>query len=191
MRVFSSPFFEQLQVRIDINPSDSTLLRLRLHVRGNPPRTISAAGVGGRAKVYAVSALPRAQVVGVTQAQLDAAIDGINDFYIDIWPRYAKYRTSGSDPDDLDGNFVFVFSHVPEEYASANVVQVNFQGIQAYRGAWTPSTSFIIFGFEPTALNNLRNNTGINQTTWQIEITFFQGTTNLGSERTFVVIDRG
>ena len=188
---FSSPFPEHLQVRIDVHPSDATLLRLYLRVRGGTARTISAAGVGGRAKLYGVSALPRAQVVGITQAQLDKAIDGINDFYIDITPRYARFRTSGSDPDDLDGNFVFVFSHVPEEYALANVVEVNFQGIQAYRGAWTPSTSYITFGFEPTSLNNLRNNTGRNQTTWQIEITFFQGTTNLGSERSFVVIDRG
>ena len=177
-----------LRTRIIQHSSDPTLLRFDLYVTGSQTRTFPS---GSTVKVYAVSALPRNQVTGVTRAELDAEIAKINDFYIDITPRYAFMRTSGSTPDDLDGNFVFVFSHVPEEYADANVVEINFQGIQAFRGGWTPSTTYIRFGFEPTSLNNLRNNTGRNQATWQIEITFFNGTTNLGSERTFVVINRG
>ena len=167
--------------------TDSTLVDLGID------RTVGLRDIpaGSQIKVYAVSAVPRSKVDGITQAQLDAAIAGINDFYIDVNPRYAFMRTSGSTPDDLDGNFVFVFSHVPEKYNDANVVSINFQGIIVYRSEWTPSTRYIRFGFEPTALQNLRNNTGRNQAIWQVEITFFNGTTNLGSERTFVVINRG
>ena len=182
-----SPLGPWFRGRIIRDTTDSTLLIFDMYTSGRN-RSLPT---GTSIKLYGVSAVPRSQVDGVTQDQLDAAIDGINDFYIDIIPRHAKFRTSGSDPDALDGNFVFVFSHVPEEYADANVVEINFQGIQAFRGAWTPATRYIKFGFEPTSLNNLRNNTGRNQDIWQIEVTFFQGTTNLGNERSFVVIDRG
>ena len=115
---------------------------------------------------------------------LEAGKVSVDDFYMDITPRYCTL-------DRLSGNFVFVFSHVPAKYATANLVQVNFQGVSAYRGAWTPSTEYILFGLLPTAVQNIRNNTARNQSVWRGAVSFFAGTTNLGEEMFIVAIDRG
>ena len=141
-------------------------------------------------KIYSVSALPRSNVAQVTQAEFDAlkaeveTKQDIEDFYIDITPRYATF-------DDLSGNWMFVFSHVPAKYAEANLIQVNFQGIRAYRGAWNPTTEYILFSMETAAVALIRNNTERNQSVWTGEVSFFKGAEDLGDERFIVAIDRG
>ena len=183
---FDPPFFEQLQVRIDVNPSDSTLLRLYLYVRGSPAREIQTAGVGGRAKVYGVTALRRAEVIGITQAQLDAALEALDVLYIDPNRRYATLA-------DLRKNWVFYFSHVPERYKSANIVSISWDGVIAYKDAWTPSTEYIFFAINPTQLQNLDDvvTQDTSKLLWRVQITFLQGETTLGIETVPIIIDRG
>lgn len=125
--------------------------------------------------------------LAAAEGEIDTLESGkidVDDFYLDITPRYCSL-------DRLSGNFVFVFSHVPSKYSTANIVEVNFQGVSAYRSSWTPSTEYILFGLLPTAVQNIRNNTGRNQLTWQGLVEFFNGTTSLGTERFIVAIDRG
>ena len=67
----------QFQTRVSHDSSDNTLLNFQLYMRGGAARPIGTPS-GAVAKVYGVSALPRSQVVGITQAQLDAATEKVD-----------------------------------------------------------------------------------------------------------------
>ena len=174
----------RISAEIIEHPSDNTLLRLQ--IRNTHARNGSTIVSGTTMRVYGVSALPRSQVDGVTQEQLKSAIDGINDFYIDPNRRYATVE-------DLRKNWVFFFSNVPEEYANANLVSVSWDGVLAYRSAWTPATRYILFSIDPRQINNLIDNANADTSklTWRVQVTFLRNTEALGIEDVPIIIDRG
>lgn len=174
----------RISAEIIEHPTDDTLLRLQ--IRNTHARNGSTIVAGTTMKVYGVSALPRSQVDGVTQEQLDEAIAGINDFYISPNRRYATLA-------DLRKNWVFFFSHVPEEYANANLVSVSWDGVLAYRSSWTPATQYIFFAIDPTQLNNLDNvvTQDTSKLLWRVQVTFMRNTETLGVETVPIIIDRG
>ena len=164
--------------------SDNSLISFRLKNTNNSQRVDIPANT--KIKVYAVSALPRNQVSGITQQQLDAALAALDVLYIDPNRRYAT-------TDDLSKNWVFFFSHVPERYKTANLVIVSWDGVIAYRNSWTPSTEYIFFAIDPVQINNLKDNANMdpNKLLWRVQVTFRQGTTTLGIETVPIIIDRG
>ena len=182
---FSTPISNRLRARIAQNTTDAT--KVRFYLEAAQGVTLPSAAI---IKVYGVAALPRSNVAQVTQAEFDAlkaevdAKQPRDAFYIDVDPRYATF-------DDLDGNFIFVFSHVPDKYKEANLVRVVINGIQAYRSAWDPRTEYILFSMQPPGPENIRDNTARDATHWNVDVDFFKATENLGSERVVIIIDRG
>lgn len=111
----------------------------------------------------------------------------VDDFYIDVWPRYITSERLG-------GNIIFVFSHVPPKYQVANLITVQWDGVPVVpRTAWNPSTEYILFSIGATNLDNLRVALGAspNRESWQVQIRFFNQTVELGLENIPVLIDRG
>ena len=182
---FGSPFPNQIGFIVEAHPTDGTLFRLSINVRGSNSRDTDSA-TGGVFKIYGVSALPRNQIAGITQQQLDAALAALDVLYIDPNRRYATTA-------DLSKNWVFFFSHVPERYKNANLVSISWDGVIAYRNAWTPSTEYIFFAIDPAQINNLIDNanTDTSKLIWRVQVTFLQGTTTLGIEDVPIIIDRG
>ena len=194
---FYSPINQNIRVSIAVNTRDNTLLSLSLTVRGSTARSFPA---GTTCRVYGVQSLTRASRAAVTEADfntLKAAVDTLRtevanklnaeDFYIDVWPRYISSERLG-------GNIIFVFSHVPAKYQTANLIIVEWDGVPVVpRTAWDPSTEYILFSIGATNLDNLRVALGAspNRETWQVQIRFFQQTNFLGIETVPVLIDRG
>lgn len=128
---FTDPFPVQLQAEIDVDPTDSTFLRFFLEIRGNNERTIGAAAQGGRAKVYGVSALPRAQVVGITQEQLTAQlIDALIPTSVEVYPKTVKPTKAAL----LETLFTLEFGKVFPPISTANRVIVTFNGGVVFNG---------------------------------------------------------
>ena len=167
--------------RVRVNVSQDTTNNNRLRIVVNAQRAVRFPA-GTTILVYGVSAVPRSEIVGVTEAELEAKVEEL--FYVDVTPRYATIA-------DLSDNWVLTFSAVPDRFKPANLVEVNFQGVLAYRSAWNPNSEYILFGLLPNAITNITNNTGRNQATWEGQVTFFNGTENLGSKNFVVAIDRG
>ena len=127
----TDPFPVQLQAEIDVDPTDSTFLRFFLEIRGNNERTIGAAAQGGRAKVYGVSALPRAQVVGITQEQLTAQlIDALIPTSVEVYPKTVKPTKAAL----LETLFTLEFGKVFPPVSTANRVIVTFNGGVVFNG---------------------------------------------------------
>lgn len=184
---FSTPLSNRLRTRIIQDPTDATKLNFLLEA--SQAVTMPSASI---VKIYGVTALPRSLVAAVTQAEFDALKAEVDtklnaeDFYIDPDKRYAT-------PAQLSDNWVLYFSHVPTKYQSANLVRVNWDGIPVYAGSWTPSTEYIIFGIDPTQIDNLRTNVTRDgsKPDWLVEVRFFDRSTQLGFESLRILIDRG
>ena len=181
--MFESPFGRRFRGDIRQDGSDDGILNFSLRTTSGGQVSITG---GSIVKIYGVSALPRNQVSGITQQQLDAALAALDILYIDPNRRYATLA-------DLRKNWVFFFSHVPERYKTANVVSISWDGVIAYKDAWTPSTEYIFFAINPTQLQNLDDvvTQDTSKLLWRVQVTFLQGTTTLGIETVPIIIDRG
>ena len=186
---FSDPINQNIRIVISHDATDSDVLNLAIRARGSN-RPIPAGTV---ARVYGVSALPRATVAGVTQSEFDAlkaVVDSklnAEDFYIDPDKRYATL-------DDLSKNWVFVFSHVPAKYSEATHIRVSWDGVIAYNSVWDPTTEYILFSINPTQIPNLADNarTTPSKLIWRVQFSILKNNTELlGIETVPIVINRG
>ena len=186
---FSDPINQNIRIVISHDATDSDVLNLAIRARGSN-RPIPAGTV---ARVYGVTALPRATVAGVTQAEFDAlkaVVDSklnAEDFYIDPNRRYATIA-------DLSENWVFVFSHVPAKYSEATHIRVSWDGVIAYNNVWDPTTEYILFSINPTQIPNLADNarTTPSKLIWRVQFSILKNNTELlGIETVPIVINRG
>lgn len=187
----ATPLNNRLRVSIAQDSTDANVLNLTLNAR-----QAASFPAGTKAKVYGLTSLPRSQVAAVTQDEIDA-LDGrvmalesgkldAEDFYIDVWPRYISSERLG-------GNIIFIFSHVPAKYQTANQIRIMWDGVPVYRNVWNPSTEFVLFSIAASSLDNLRVALGASPSrlAWQVQVRFYRDDVELGLENAPVLIDRG
>ena len=119
-REFGDPT-NRLRVVMAEHPTDNTLVRFGIE---NTRATSLPANT--RLKLYAISAVPRSQVEGITQEQLNAALQ---PFDVDIFPKLTPVT-----PADFVRTFVLEFGRVPPDIASANRLIVTLNGSPIYNG---------------------------------------------------------
>lgn len=120
--------------------------------------------------------------IAQVRSEIPAVVGG-GEFYVDITPRYCRV-------DQLRGILVFVFTNVPAKYNTANLIEVLIDGSRAYRSGWDTNTTYLRFDIIDQTVDNIISNTTPDQAIWDVEVKFLNGQTELGRERTPLIINR-
>ena len=120
--------------------------------------------------------------IAQVRSEIPAVVGG-GEFYVDITPRYCRV-------DQLRGVLVFVFTNVPAKYNTANLIEVLIDGSRAYRSGWDTDTTYLRFDIIEQTVDNIISNTTPDQAIWDVEVKFLNGQTELGRERTPLIINR-
>lgn len=130
---------------------------------------------------------PITEKISELETEIDSKVDD-EDFYIDPEIGYARI-------DQLSGNWIFRFSHVPVKYENANRISVDWDGSPAVpKTIWDPDEEYILFSMISSIVDNIASNTLITDTVWEVRFTFYTvgpgQDDNLGTELVEIIINR-
>lgn len=152
---FASPVSPNLRAQIVDDTTDSDFYNFRLNAR----RTIASLPAGTTCRVYGVTALQNAQVVGITQDQLtEQLIDALVPTSVEVYPKTVKPTKAAL----LGTLFTLELGKVFPPISTSNRLIVTLQGLPIYNGVLPAFTDDMVISMpiiDSTADNIVTNTT--------------------------------